>query len=148
MRGAIKRKEPHMPTTLKRPRTDTSLRDRLESLAQAIRNKDIDAIMAHYAPDVVVFDVLPPLDTKGADNYRKNFERWFETMPGPIGYEMSDLHISQSESHAFCHFLGQVKATKKDGEKTEYAVRVTSCLQKANGQWLVAHEHVSIPSPM
>jgi uncharacterized protein (TIGR02246 family) len=137
-----------MPTAMKRPREDTSLRDRLESLAQAIRDKDIDAIMAHYAPDVVVFDVLPPADTKGADNYRKNFERWFETMPGPIGYEMSDLHISQSESHAFCHFHSHVKGTKKDGGKMEYAVRVTTCLQKANGQWLVAHEHVSVPMPM
>jgi ketosteroid isomerase-like protein len=137
-----------MPTTLKRPREDTSLRDRLESLAQAIRDKDVDAIMAHYAPDVVVFDVLPPPDTKGSANYRKNFERWFETMPGPIAYEMSDLHISQSESHAFCHFQSHVKGTKPSGEKTEYSVRVTTCLQKANGQWLVAHEHVSVPMPM
>jgi ketosteroid isomerase-like protein len=133
---------------MKRPREDTSLSDRLESLAQSIRNKDVDAIMTHYAPDVVVFDVLPPPDTKGATNYRKNFERWFEGMPGPIGYEMSDVHISQSDSHAFCHFQSHVKGTRPDGEKMEYAVRVTTCFQRANGQWLVAHEHVSIPTPM
>ena len=137
-----------MPTTLKRPREDTSLRNRLESLAQAIRDKDIDAIMAHYAPDVVVFDVLPPPDTKGAAEYRKNFERWFEGMPGPIEYEMFDVQLSHSESHAFAHFQSLIRATRPDGEKMEYSVRVTSCFQKANGQWLVAHEHVSVPMKM
>ena len=33
--------------------------------------------MTFYANDVVVFDVRPPLDTRGADAYRQNFERWF-----------------------------------------------------------------------
>jgi len=27
-------------------------------------------------------------------------------------------------------------------------VRVTTCFQKANGQWLVGHEHVSMPVTM
>lgn len=137
-----------MSTLMKHPREDTDLLDRLESLAQAIRAQDVDAILTHYAPDVVVFDVLPPPDTQGAANYRKNFERWFESMPGPLGYEMDDVQISQGENHAFCHFQARVQGTKRGGEKTEYSVRVTTCFQKANGQWLVAHEHVSMPARM
>ena len=36
---------------------DTSVRERVDTLAQAIRDKDIDALMAHYAPDVLaIFD--------------------------------------------------------------------------------------------
>ena len=124
---------------------DPSIRERVATLAQAIRDKDIDAVMAHYAPDIVAYDVMPPLDVRSAPDYRKNFERWFGSMLGPIEYEMSDLRVSMSESHAFCHALSHVKGTRKTGEKADYWVRVTTCFQKANGQWLVGHEHVSRP---
>ena len=91
---------------------------------------------------------MPPLDIHGADDYRKNYESWFASMQGPLEYEMKDLRISMSESHAFCFCLGHVKGTKQGREKVDYWVRVTSCLQKANGQWLIGHEHVSMPATM
>ena len=134
-----------MPTTLRRNRDDSSVRDRVASLAQAIRDKDIDYLMTHYAPDVVAYDVMPPLAVLSAADYRKNFERWFASMQGPIDYEMNDLRISMSESHAFCHCVSHVRGTRTNGSKADYWVRVTSCFQKANGQWLVGHEHVSMP---
>ena len=127
---------------------DIAIRERIETLAQAIRNKNVDDVMTHYAPDVFVFDVMPPLETQGADFYRKNFERWFASIEGPIDYQMSELKISTSDSHAFCFFLGHVKGEKPGGEKVDYSVRVTSCFQKANGQWLIGHEHVSMPASM
>ncbi len=46
-----------MSKSLERDKADDSVRDHLESLAQAIRDKDIDALMTHYAPDIVVYDV-------------------------------------------------------------------------------------------
>jgi ketosteroid isomerase-like protein len=139
----------NMPTTLvRRVRDDRSVRDRVASLAQAIRDKDIDSLMTHYAPDVVAYDVMPSLAVLSAADYRKNFERWFASMAGPIDYEMNDLRISMSESHAFCHCVSHVRGTKKTGEAADYWVRVTTCFQKANGQWLVGHEHVSVPGTM
>jgi ketosteroid isomerase-like protein len=148
--GGSMKQERVMPTNLKRARADasTSIRERIETLAQAIRDKNIDALMAHYSPDVVVYDVRPPLAVQGADAYRKNFERWFASMQGPIDYEMNDLRISMSESHAFCHCLSHIRGTAKNGEPASYWVRVTTCFQMANGQWLVGHEHVSMPTTM
>lgn len=137
-----------MPTSETGVSEDSFIRERLETLAQAMRAKDIDAVMAHNAPDVVIYDVMPPLEVPSADSYRKNLERWFDSMLGPIDYEMTDLRVSMSESHAFSHFLGHVKGTRKNGEKADYWVRVTTCFQIANGQWLVGHEHVSMPAPM
>lgn len=137
-----------MSINLERVREDSSVRDRVATLAQAIRDKDIDTLMTHYAPDVVAYDVMPPLDVQGATDYRKNFERWFASMQGPIDYEMNELRISMSESHAFCHTLSHVKGTRQNGESADYWVRVTTCFQKANGQWLVGHEHVSMPMMM
>jgi len=128
--------------------SDAEIRQRLQTLTQAIRNKDIDAAMAHYAPDIVAYDLIPPLAVQSADGYRKNFERWFASMQGPIEYEISDLRVSMGEAHAFCHCLGHVRGTRNGGEKADYWVRVTTCFQKANGQWLVGHEHVSVPKEM
>ena len=130
------------------PEPVAEVRECVETLAQAIREKDIDALMTHYAPDVVVFDLMPPLNVQSSDRYRKNFEKWFASMQGPIEYEMNDLRISMSDSHAFCFCLGHVKGMRAGGEPVDYWVRVTSCLQKANGQWLVGHEHVSMPAAM
>jgi ketosteroid isomerase-like protein len=132
--------------TQQRDSGDTPVRDRVATLAQAIRDKDVDALMTHYAPDVVAYDVMPPLQVQSAADYRRNFERWFASMQGPIDYEMNDLRVSMSDSHAFCHALGHVKCTRTNGEKADYWVRVTTCFQKANGQWLVGHEHVSMPA--
>jgi ketosteroid isomerase-like protein len=137
-----------MPMPERRVRDDTSVRDRVASLTQAIRDKDIDYLMTHYAPDVVAYDVTPPLAVLSAADYRKKFEQWFASMRGPIDYEMDDLRISMSESHAFCHCVSHVRGTRTNGEKADYWVRVTTCFQKANGQWLVGHEHVSMPGAM
>ena len=82
-----------MPPTRTATREDAQIRARIDTLAQALRAKDIDALMAHYAPDVVTFD-LPPLQTQGADAYRNNFEAWFASVQGPIDYEIHDLRIT------------------------------------------------------
>jgi ketosteroid isomerase-like protein len=142
------KQESVMAANMQRVREDSPIRDRVATLAQAIRDKDIDALMTHYAPDVVVYDVTPPLDVQSAADYRKNFEKWFASMLGPIDYEMSDVRVSMSDSHAFCHALGHIKGAKTNGDWTDYWVRVTTCFQKANGQWLVGHEHVSMPAAM
>jgi ketosteroid isomerase-like protein len=104
--------------------------------------------MTHYAPDIVVYDVMQPLEITSAADYRKNIERWFASMLGPIDYEMSELRVSMSDSHAFCHSLSHIKGARKTGGKADYWVRVTTCFQKANGQWLIGHEHVSMPTTL
>ena len=37
------------------------IRQRIEDGVNAIRAKDIDGVMSLYAPDMVSFDVVPPL---------------------------------------------------------------------------------------
>jgi ketosteroid isomerase-like protein len=126
---------------------ETALRARVETLAQAIRDKNVAAVMAHYSPDIVTFDVRPPLKVQG-DEYRKNFERWFSAMQGPIDYETQDLRIVVSSDVAFCYSVSHVKGTWASGKNADYWVRVTTGFQKMNGQWLVTHEHVSMPAQM
>jgi uncharacterized protein (TIGR02246 family) len=137
-----------MPTTPTSTQDETLIRERLNAWTRALHAKDLDALMALYAPDVMTFDLMPPHQVRGADHYRKNFERWFAVMPGPIEYEIHDLRTTMGDDVALCHSLSHVEGTRANGEKTDYWVRVTVGFQKRNGQWLMIHDHVSMPLDM
>jgi ketosteroid isomerase-like protein len=134
-----------MPKSTTLTQEDTQIRQRMDSLTQALRAKEIDALMAHYAPDMVTFDLRPPLQLQSADAYRKNFEAWFASVQGPIDFEIRDLRITMRDDIAFCHYLAHVKSTRITGENADYWVRATSGFQKMNGQWMITHEHISVP---
>lgn len=73
-----------MPTTTTPARDSAAIRECIDASAQAIRTRNIDALMALYAPDVLVFDLMP-LQTQGVEAYRKNFEAWFGSGTGDCG---------------------------------------------------------------
>ena len=133
-----------MATITTPTREEVQIRERMDTFAQALRAKDVDALMAHYAPDVVAFDLMP-LQSLGVDAYRKNFEAWFASVEGPIDYEMRDLRITTTDDVAFCHVVSRVRSTRTTGEKNDYWVRVTTGFRKVNGAWMITHEHVSVP---
>src|SRR5215217_6409861 len=83
--------------------TQSEVRVLLDSWSGAIRTKDIERLMALYAPDIVYFDVVPPLHYTGSAAVRRNFLRWFETYTGSIGQEIRDLHILASGNIAVAH---------------------------------------------
>jgi ketosteroid isomerase-like protein len=101
--------------------------------------------MSHYAPDILVFDLVTPLQYKGADAYRKNQEEWFATWQGPIGYEIRDSTITVGDDVAFSHSLNRIYGKRTNGEDTDVWVRVTAGFRKIDGNWLITHEHVSVP---
>lgn len=122
------------------------LRRRIEGLAQAIRDKDLDKLMTFYDPGVEVFDVRFSLNVLGAAAYRNNFEHWFDSFEGPLGFEMHNLRVVPGERTAFCHYLALVTGARPGGRKSGYWVRGTSCFERRDGEWLVTHEHVSMPA--
>jgi len=124
---------------------ESQIRQLMDHWAEALRSKDVDAVMSHYAPDVVAYDLAPPLQYRGADVYRKNWEAWFPTFQGPIGYEIRDLSIAASDDVAFCHSFNRITGTRTDDEKTDVWVRATVCCRKIDGKWKIVHEHQSVP---
>jgi uncharacterized protein (TIGR02246 family) len=117
----------------------------IDAWVQAIRAKDVNGVMSHYAADIVTFDLAPPLQYVGAEALRKNLQEWFATFRGPVGYEMRDLSITASDDVAFCHSRNRISGTRTNGEETDVWVRATVCYRKIDGKWLVTHEHASVP---
>lgn len=131
--------------------SSTGDKGKIEALYQAylkaFNAKDVNAIMANYAPGdaLFVFDVIPPRQYPGWDAYKKDWEDLFAAMTGPIEMQMSDLSITVVGSIAYTHNIQSGYFTGKDGSKLNLAVRVTDVLRKMNGKWLIVQEHISVP---
>ena len=125
------------------------IRQRVEDVAKALRAKDIEGVMSLYAPNLVSFDIVPPLRYVGADNKRRAWQEAFAAYPGPFAYEVHDLNVTtHGEELAFVHSLNHVNATLASGQITEMWLRWTACLRRIDGDWLVVHDHVSVPADL
>ena len=132
--------------TVKNKASDQAeIRQLIDRWAKSLRSKNVNAVMSHYAPDIVAFDLAPPLQYRGADTYRKNWKAWFPTFRGSIGYEIRDLRIAASDDVAFCHSFNRITGRRTDDEKTDVWVRATFCCRKIDGKWKIVHEHQSVP---
>ena len=114
----------------------------------AVCTKDVDWLMWHQAPDVLLFDVVNPLQYAGVDAARKRTEEWFASFQGPLGYEMRDTTVAADDDVAFCHGLHHVNGTRLDGTTLDMWWRATVCFRKLDGKWLVTHAHSSVPFDM
>lgn len=124
---------------------DAEIRALLDSWADGIRKKDIDRLMSVYSPDIVYFDVVPPLQIKGSDAVRRNFLRWFDIWSSSIGQDIRDLNIEASGDVAVAYMLIRASGTLKNGREVGYWVRASVSCRRSNDQWLLTHEHVSVP---
>jgi ketosteroid isomerase-like protein len=53
-----------MSTSNQRSTDEAQIRDLVESWARAVRTKNLDGIMANHSPEILMFDVPPPEQSK------------------------------------------------------------------------------------
>ncbi len=113
----------------------------------ALVARDVDGVMAAYAPGtrLFVFDLTPPRQHVGWQDYKKDWQDLLAAFSGPVSFTISDLDITAVGSVAYSHSIQEVQFTGKDGAKTHVVARVTDVYRKMKGQWLIVQEHVSVP---
>jgi ketosteroid isomerase-like protein len=121
------------------------IRRLVDKRLEAICAKDVDGATSMAALDYVLFDVVEPLRSTGANASKRRAEEWFSTFQGPIGYEIRDLQITAAGGVGFSHGLNHVSATKTDGNRLDMWWRATVCYRKMDGRWRITHEHNSVP---
>jgi uncharacterized protein (TIGR02246 family) len=124
---------------------DAEIRTLIDHRVKAIRARDVAASTSNIAPEILVFDVVNPLQYVGSNASRKRAEEWFSSFQGPLGYEMRDVSITTGDDVAFSHSLNRVSATTTNGRKLDMWWRATVCYRKIDGKWMVTHEHNSVP---
>ena len=109
----------------------------IEKRVAAVRAKDVD--------DMVIFDVVEPLQREGAEGVRERAKAWFSSFEGPIDYEMRDLVVAASGDVAFSHSLNRYSGAITTGGRIDMWVRATACYRKVDGERRGTHEHSSVP---
>ncbi len=127
---------------------EADIRQRVEGWAKALRAKDIDTVMSLYAPNIVSFDLDPPLRYAGTEEKRRAWQAFFAVHTGPIVYEVRELSITTHGELAFVHSLNHVKGALAGGHISDLWVRWTACFRRIDGIWLVVHDHVSVPADL
>lgn len=135
------------PATSSQANNVADINASVQRLVAAVNAKDINGIMAYYTPDesLVVFDAVPPRQYVGATAFRKDWESLLTAYPKDVHAEVSDWKVESEGNLAYGHGFFHTIGPGKDGKPLDLTVRVTDVYKKVNGQWLVAHEHVSFP---
>jgi ketosteroid isomerase-like protein len=125
---------------------EAEIRQRIERLVATVRSMDVASLQMLYTPDVVTFDVQGPLQRIGAVAKGKNWEEAFAAFAPPLEYEIRDLSISVGGDLALAHGFGRLSGKLRSGSTIPgFWVRWTACLRRLDGDWLIAHDHVSVP---
>ena len=124
---------------------EADIRRRLDELLAALHSMDLEGVMALYAPDVVSFDIVPPLRHMGVEAKRKQWVDAFATYQRPLGYEIRDLTLTVGDDVAFGHSLNRISGTLQNGQRSEFWLRWTAGFRKIDGTWRIAHDQVSVP---
>ena len=116
----------------------------------AFNAKDVKTIMTCFVPDqsLLVFDLIPPREYRGAAAFTKDWQDFLAAFPGPIQVQMTDLSVTADGKVGFGHRIDHLALNDKDGQTTHYVVRVTHGYRKMDGKWLIVHEHASVPVDM
>ncbi|MFB4304291.1 YybH family protein [Actinomadura sp. NTSP31] len=130
---------------IQREADEAQIRQQIDKIVDALRNKDLEGLKEAYTAEVVSFDVEPPLQHLGiaakAQNWANVFT-FFET----VTYQVRDLILTVGDDVAFGHAFARLSGTLKNGTATSGMwVRVTYGLRKIDGTWLIAHDQVSVP---
>lgn len=127
---------------------EAEIRAHFADWAKAVQNQDLEAIVAHYAPDIVAYDAVLALRFEGLEAYRGHWQACLEFCQGPHLFEFHDLTVEASGDLAFCHALVRCGGAGPDGEVKSGWMRMTACLRRGADGWQVVHEHYSLPFDM
>lgn len=125
---------------------EDGIRSLVENWARAVRNKDVEQILAHHAADILMFDVPVPLQLKGIEAYKQSWNSFFDWLDRGGTFDLSELSITAGTDIAFCHAIIHCGNPRGSGQEDDLTVRLTIGLKKINGEWMILHEHHSAPA--
>jgi uncharacterized protein (TIGR02246 family) len=122
------------------------IRQLIERWAAAVRARDINGVLAHHASDIVMFDVPLPAESRGLDAYRQTWDQFFGWARDLGVFDIDRLEITAGSDVAFAVARMRCAGMEDTGYRSDLDFRLTIGLRKIDGEWIVTHEHHSVPS--
>jgi uncharacterized protein (TIGR02246 family) len=123
---------------------EREIRGLIERWAAAVQQGDMERVLENHADDIVMFDVPPPHDgLRGIDAYRQSWPPFFAWLARGAVFEIVSLEVIAGDEVAYAHGLLRCATPEDLAANPERRLRLTIGLRKAEGRWVVAHEHHS-----
>jgi uncharacterized protein (TIGR02246 family) len=127
-------------------RDEAAIRDLIESWARAVREHNLPGILANHASEIVMFDVPQPFLSRGIEAYERTWSYFFAEANNLGIFDIDSLEVTAGNNIAFAVAVMHCGTPDKNGPKGQLQFRLTVGLRKIDRQWLVFHEHHSIPA--
>jgi uncharacterized protein (TIGR02246 family) len=125
---------------------EAEIRSLMEHWAGAVRGEDRAAIRRDHDGDILMFDVPPPLATRGLEAYMASWDMFLAHVDKPVAFALSDIQVTCGADVAFATAIGNCVDVTPDGRREPLQFRLTVGLRKIDGRWRVMHEHHSVPA--
>jgi ketosteroid isomerase-like protein len=119
---------------------------RMQDWKTSLEAKDVDAMMSFYTDGDAfsAFDLMPPIEFRGGDMWRENWVAFFAAFQGPLTLEFSNMEVHAADELAVARVFVRIVGVM-NSQDTDMWVRTTNCFRFVDGQWLMFHDHVSVP---
>jgi ketosteroid isomerase-like protein len=133
------------PEPLIAERAQAEIRKLISGWAKAVRDEDLAGIRAHHDPDILMFDVPPPFQSRGLEAYMATWDTFYPSQARPIRFDFEQMQITAGSDVAFATAIGHCGYIER-GETIDLKFRLTMGFQKKNDDWVIVHEHHSLPA--
>ena len=124
---------------------EATLLELIAQWAKAVREENLAGIRANHDQDILMFDVPPPLLSRGLDAYMATWKIFYASQARPIAFDLEEVEITAGSDVAFATAIGHCDYVEY-GKKTDLKFRLTMGFRKKDGQWRIVHEHHSVPA--
>jgi uncharacterized protein (TIGR02246 family) len=123
---------------------EQQIRNLIERWAAAVHKGDMATVLADHDPDILMFDVPPPEQgVRGIEAYRETWPGFFAWQASGAVFEIESLDVTAGRDVAFASALLRCGTPEQFEREPEQRLRLTIGLRKADGRWVVIHEHHS-----
>jgi len=118
----------------------------LDAYRNAVVTRDVEAFMAIYDDDVLLFDAWTRFDEFGVDVWRGMINDWFSSHPGDeFELRFDDVHTVVGEDVAIAQGILSFTIIVDGVPSHQQVHRYTAGIQKKGDTWKIVHEHTSMP---
>ncbi|HEY1612612.1 MAG TPA: nuclear transport factor 2 family protein [Rhizomicrobium sp.] len=138
-----------MSEVLQNGSAEIEIRALIEAWAEAVRRHDMAGILAHHTSDIVMFDLPPPLQSRGMEEYKETWDLFFRYHRPGQAFDIEELVVTAGDDIAFAFAILRCGSATVGGvaEEGGFQFRLTIGLRRIDRRWHITHEHHSIPSP-
>ena len=110
------------------------------------RAGDLDALMSHVDAQVVSYEQAGPMQYVGLAAVRDVCASGLSTAPDGVDLDTPELTVRSGGDLAVSWGLDRIRVNRPDGSTTESHLRGTRVFERRDGEWMMIHQHLSVPA--